>query len=90
MLGKIYNVLGVNIADTVYKEVNRIREVCVKILSQIGKPIDQLLSAGVEILLEDNVSLQKVIGDIEGIVDEKLSGIKKVTKDIIEEKVTLF
>lgn len=89
-VGKIYNVLAINVAETIYKEVGGIREVYVKILSQIGKPIDQPLSAAVEVLLEDSVSLQKVRGDIEGIVDEKLASIKKVTEAIIEGKATLF
>jgi S-adenosylmethionine synthetase len=88
--GKIYNVLAMNIAETVYKEIGGIREGYVKILSQIGKPIDQPLTADVEILLEKNVTLHKVRGDIEGIVDEQLANIKKITEAIIEGKATLF
>lgn len=88
--GKIYNVLAMNIAETVYKEVGGIKEGYVKILSQIGKPIDQPLTADVEILLEKNVTLHKVRGDIEGIVDEQLANIKKITEAIIEGKATLF
>lgn len=89
-VGKIYNVLAMNIADTVYKQVDGINEFYIKLLSQIGKPIDQPQMAGVEILLEQGTKLNNVRGDIEGIVDERLANIRKVTQAIIEGKALLF
>ena len=89
-VGKIYNVLAKNIAEVVYNQVGGIREVYVKILSQIGKPIDKPMMVDVEILLEKGTILHRVRGDIEGIVNEQLANIQKITEAVIEGKAMLF
>jgi S-adenosylmethionine synthetase len=89
-VGKIYNVLAFNAADKIYQEVHGIREVYVKILSQIGKPIDQPLATDVELLLDRDVKIRSVKDEIEGIVDETLNNIFRVSDGIIEGTTALF
>ncbi len=89
-VGKIYNVLAELIANKVYKEVMGIQEVYVKILSQIGKPIDYPLVADTQLILEKGSSLKMINNDVKSIVDEGLAKIKQVTNAIIEGKVKLF
>ena len=50
-VGKIYNLLGIQIAQDIVKEAGgNVKEVHVRILSQIGKPVDQPQVASVQIL----------------------------------------
>jgi S-adenosylmethionine synthetase len=89
-VGKIYNVLANQISHKVYNELKGIEEVYIKILSQIGKPIDRPLVADVQLILEKGSSLREISNDIEGIVDEEFTNIKQITSAIIEGKIKLF
>lgn len=83
-VGKLYNILAGRIAA----DINKIAdcEVYVKLLSQIGKPIDQPLMASVELVGEPASSSS----DLESIVSEHLSGIPKLTEEILTGSVKVF
>jgi len=89
-VGKIYNVLAGNIARKIEGDVKGVREVYVKLLSQIGKPIDQPMVADVQLLLSDEMSLDAVRGEVECIVDEQFSRVREVTDAVLAHKVMLF
>ncbi|MCW4038072.1 MAG: methionine adenosyltransferase [Candidatus Bathyarchaeota archaeon] len=89
-VGKIYNVLARQMAEKVYSEVEGISEVYIKVLSQIGKPIDQPLMTDVQLILSKGVTLHKVRGDVESIVDEGLADVCKISEAIIDGKILLF
>ncbi len=89
-VGKIYNLLAPRIAEQITKEVAGVKEVYVRLLSQIGKPIDQPKAASVQLILEEGVSLSSVESDIVSIVDENLANITKITEMFIEGKLTTF
>ncbi len=89
-VGKIYNVLANEIAEKIYGEVSGIREVYLRILSQIGKPIDQPLVADVQLITENCVVSNEAKSEIGSIVDEQLADIKRISTKIIEGKAILF
>ncbi|NAZ14258.1 MAG: methionine adenosyltransferase [Desulfurococcales archaeon] len=90
-VGKIYNVLAFMIAEKIYNEVKGIREVYVELLSQIGRPIDQPLMAGVKVVPEQGYHLSDNIkSEIRSIVDEELANITRLTDLFVEGKLTLF
>ena len=89
-VGKIYNVLANKMAATIWREVNGIKEVYIKILSQIGKPIDQPLITDVQLILEKGIAFNNVNTEIENIINKQLSEIRQVTLDILQGKVMLF
>ncbi|MEZ0290014.1 MAG: methionine adenosyltransferase [Sulfolobales archaeon] len=90
-VGKIYNILAFMIAERIYNEVKGIREVYVELLSQIGRPIDRPLAASVKVIPEKKGFLTTDIKrEIEGITDQELSTITKLTDMFVEEKLTLF
>ncbi len=90
-VGKIYNVAAILIARRVYEQVSGLREVYVKLLSQIGRPIDDPLVADVKVNLEPGASLTADMRrEIEAIVDEELSGITRLTDLIIRGEAPLF
>ena len=88
-VGKIYNVLA-NIAAERIAGIDGVKEAYVKILSQIGKPIDHPLIAAISILPEDVGKFNTIKYEAESIMDDLLANITKLTKLILEEKVNLF
>ncbi|MEM1626187.1 MAG: methionine adenosyltransferase [Sulfolobaceae archaeon] len=89
-VGKIYNVIANLIAKKVVSEVKEVRNVQVEILGQIGRPIDDPLVANVEISTYTGEITQNVKREVEGIVDEELANINKITEIILEGKTILF
>ncbi|MCS4540835.1 MAG: methionine adenosyltransferase [Euryarchaeota archaeon] len=87
-IGKIYNILAFRISDQIY-QLGNIEEVYVRILSQIGKPINDPLLAAVDIILK-NGKLSDIEKEVREIVDKNLDNITKLTQDIIEGKVEMF
>jgi len=88
--GKILNALAVLTAREIVKEEPSVRECYVRILSRIGKPIDQPLIASAAVVLEDGGRMSSVNSDIESILDDSLGNIRRVTNLILQKKVELF
>ncbi|EQD72814.1 Methionine adenosyltransferase, partial [mine drainage metagenome] len=75
-VGKIYNLLGNLIAQDVVKETGgNVREVHVRILSQIGRPVDQPQIASLQILPADGVKLAQVKPTAESVANAWLEQI---------------
>ena len=89
-VGKIYNVLAKRAAEKIYREVKGIREAYVKILSQIGKPINRPLMVNVQVVLEKGYSLTNIRADVKSIVDEEVANAPKITELILGSKEELF
>lgn len=81
-VGKIYNVLAFKIAKRVYEEAGAENAV-VKILSQIGKPINQPKILSIQTREGDETKARK-------IAEEELERITEITREIIEGKYRLF
>ncbi len=89
-VGKIYNVLAVDIANKIYAEVDGVKEVFVKILSQIGRPIDDPLIADIKVKPANKRLTADQVREIQAIADEILSRITDYTDKIIRGEVMLF
>jgi S-adenosylmethionine synthetase len=90
-VGKMYNILANKIADDIVKETKGdVLEVHVRILSQIGAPIDQPQVASVQVILADGVKMDKVRKTMNGVTDNWLEDINKITDLIVKGKVTTF
>ncbi|MFB6119584.1 MAG: methionine adenosyltransferase [Halobacteriaceae archaeon] len=89
-IGKIYNLLSTDIAQDVVGEVDGIRDLRVRLLSQIGEPIDQPHVADAQVVTEDGVALADIEDDVTEIVDERLAGVTDVTRRVIEGDLTTF
>lgn len=59
-VGKLYNVLSTMIANRCYGEVEGIREVYVRILSQIGKPINDPKVLSIQVIPKRGYSVEKM------------------------------
>jgi S-adenosylmethionine synthetase len=89
-IGKIYNLLSTQIARECVTRVDGIEEMYVRLLSQIGKPIDQPLVASVQVLPSCGVKLKEINADIQEIVDDQLANVTSITEKVIEGKLKTF
>ncbi|AEF95698.1 methionine adenosyltransferase [Methanotorris igneus] len=88
-VGKIYNILANLIANDIAK-LDGVKECYVRILSQIGKPIDQPKALDIEIITEEGYKLEDIEPKAKEIANKWLDNIMEVTEMIIEGKVTTF
>jgi S-adenosylmethionine synthetase len=89
-VGKIYNLLANLIANDIVKQIDGVEEVYVRILSQIGKPIDEPLVASIQILPKKGYSVGQFEKGAQEIADEWLANITKIQKMILEDKLNVF
>jgi len=90
-VGKLYNILANKVADDIVKlGQGDILEVHTRILSQIGKPIDDPQAASARVIYADNVSPNKYERDVKALFDERLAKITDLTEEIVNGRVTVF
>lgn len=90
-VGKLYNVLSNLIAQDVVKEHgDDVQEVHVRVVSQIGRRIDDPHVASVQVIYADNVDPSKLKNNIRRIADERLEKITDLTKMFVDGKVSVF
>jgi S-adenosylmethionine synthetase len=89
-IGKIYNLLSTEIAYTVVDEVAGIRDLRVRLLSQIGRPIDRPHVADATVVTEDGVSVSDISDEVRAIVDRELADVTDVTRRVIDGDLGTF
>ncbi len=89
-IGKIYNLLATETAHSVVEEVDGIRDLRVRLLSQIGRPIDQPHVADAHVVTEDGVAVGDVRPAIREIVDEELADVTSITDRVIAGDLNTF
>ncbi|MHA1271173.1 MAG: methionine adenosyltransferase [Candidatus Helarchaeota archaeon] len=89
-VGKLYNVLSNICADEIAKSVDGVKEVMVRILSQIGKPINEPLVASVSVLPESGANWNTIEYESNKIVQDKLTNITQLTKLLIDGKINVW
>lgn len=90
-VGKLYNVLSNIIAQDVVKETgNDVEEVLVRIVSQIGRSIDDPHVASLHVIYADGVDPSKHKKNIERIADERLANISQLTQMFVDGKLSVF
>lgn len=89
-IGKIYNILSTRLAQECVRSVDGIEEIYMRLLSQIGKPIDQPLVASVQVLPKPGFELKKIKPDIETIINNGLADITCITEKVIRGEIKTF
>ncbi|HTT45258.1 MAG TPA: methionine adenosyltransferase [Thermoplasmata archaeon] len=90
-VGKIYNLLGNLIANDIVKEAGGdVREVHVRILSQIGKPVDEPQVAAIQILPAAGVKLAKVKPNAEAVSQKWFDEIDTIPRLLLTGKLSVF
>ncbi len=90
-VGKLYNLLAFDIAERIVKEhPGNVKEVWVRIVSQIGKPIDEPQAASAQIIPEQVSKIGAIKKDVEALMDEELERIYKLTDRIVAGTARVF
>jgi S-adenosylmethionine synthetase len=89
-VGKIYNLLSPEIAAAVVAEVDGIRDLRIRLLSQIGRPIDRPHVANAHVVPEAGVALSDVESDVEAIIGRELADVGSITQRVIDGELTTF
>ena len=90
-VGKIYNLLSNLIAQDVVKEAGgNVKEIHVRILSQIGKPVDQPQVASLQILPADGVKLSALRRDAEAIANRWFENLDAIPQKLLTGKLNVF
>jgi S-adenosylmethionine synthetase len=91
-VGKIYNVMARLISERIYNEVYGIKEVYVKILSQIGKPITEPQAIHIQYIKTGKSDENIIRTNINRIVEEEFTAdrFRQLTKEILIGKYLLF
>jgi S-adenosylmethionine synthetase len=80
--GKLYQILAHLIAQEIGK-IRGVRECSVRILSQIGKPLDQPQVASVKVIAKN---FNQIKDKIYKLVDEKFNNLRKIQMEIVKGK----
>jgi S-adenosylmethionine synthetase len=89
-IGKIYNLLSTEIAEAVVAEVEGIRDLRIRLLSQIGRPIDRPHVADAHVVTEDGVTTADVEDEVTAIVDRELADVTDLTERVIDGELSTF
>lgn len=89
-IGKIYNLLSTQIAESVADDIDGIRQLQIRLLSQIGHPIDSPHIADATVVTENDISLSDIETDITAAIDDELAGVTDITERVIEDELSTF
>jgi S-adenosylmethionine synthetase len=89
-IGKIYNLLSTQVARECVEKVEGIEEIYIRILSQIGNPIDQPLVASAQIIPKPGASFKTISYEIESILDASLENVTCITEKVINGELKTF
>lgn len=89
-IGKIYNLLSTEIAMDCVDKVEGIEEIYIRLLSQIGKPIDQPHVASAQVLPAEGYESAGIFSQVDTIIDDWLSDVQSITSRVINGELKTF
>jgi len=89
-VGKIYNLLANLIARDCVEAVEGIQEVYVRILSQIGKPINEPKALSIQIIPKKGYDVEKMEPKVRAVAEEWLADTSKITEMVINGELDTF
>lgn len=88
-VGKLYNALARQLARDIHAQVTGVEEVSVQLLARIGRSLDEPEIAEVEVAIAGGLT-----GDVRARIAERveagLGDLARLTREILDEKVSLF
>jgi S-adenosylmethionine synthetase len=89
-VGKIYNLLSTQIANKIVEDVEEVGEVYVRILSQIGKPIDEPHMLSIQTTVKEGANYSSVQSEAEGIANQWLDDILTIQEKLMKGELKTF
>ncbi|NHV07012.1 MAG: methionine adenosyltransferase [Thaumarchaeota archaeon] len=90
-VGKIYNLLSFEIANSIHKEVDEVDEVYVWLVSRIGQPINIPSNIAVQVIPKENSKEDEIVKKVSRILEETLSEsyLNAFINRLIEGRITI-
>ena len=89
-VGKLYNVAARLIAERIYNEVKGLDEVYVRMLSQIGRPVDSPLLISIQYVAGSRADENTLAYEAAEIAKDEVRKMVKLQELILEQKIPLF
>jgi S-adenosylmethionine synthetase len=89
-VGKLYNIVAQQIADTLVNELDEVNEAYCYLLSQIGSPVSEPKVIDLRLGLHDAKISDRLKEQVEEITHVKLSGIYKIRQELISGQIHVF
>ncbi len=89
-VGKIYNLLSTQAANQIAAEVDGIGEVYLRILSQIGRPIDEPHIASLQVVPKEGANMKALEAGAAEILDDWLGNIPKLQKMLFQGELSTY
>ncbi|MEE9115444.1 MAG: methionine adenosyltransferase [Thermoplasmata archaeon] len=90
-VGKLYNVLAKMMASDIADECGGdILEAQVRLVSQIGAPIDMPQGASAQLIPAEGVKISSLESDVRGIIDNHLENITSLTNKLVNGEISVF
>lgn len=89
-VGKIYNVLCQELAEKIYTELEPVKEVCVRMCSQIGREISDPWMVSTEVVLSQGTELKEVEEPIKAIIAKQLRGMEDFVRRLASGEFSVY
>ena len=90
-VGKLYNLAAMKIAEQCIKESGgEVPEIHVRIVSQIGRPIDDPHVANLQIIGTSEQTAKKYAKDFAGVANDWLANLDRITKMLVAGEINTF
>lgn len=90
-VGKLYNLAAMKIAEECYKaSAGDVSEIQVRIVSQIGRPIDDPHVANIQMIGANEDAITKYQGEFRSIADDWLSHLDRITDMLVAGEIKTF
>ncbi|QGQ26013.1 methionine adenosyltransferase [Gimesia benthica] len=89
-VGKIYNVLCHQLAQQIYDELEPVKEVIVRMCSQIGREISDPWMVSTEVVLSKGVELKEVEEPIQKIIDRQLRNMEDFVRRLASGEFPVY
>ncbi len=89
-VGKIYNLLANQIAKDCVEKVEGIEEIYVRILSQIGRPINEPRALSMQVIPKKGYAVDKMERQVKEIAEEWINNTSKITEMVINGELRTF
>ncbi|HWQ20581.1 MAG TPA: methionine adenosyltransferase [Methanotrichaceae archaeon] len=89
-VGKIYNLLSMVLSKDIASNVDGIQEVYIRLLSQIGQPIDQPHVASIQIVPKEGANISSIQPQAYEIADGWLENITKIQEMLFKGELSTY
>ena len=89
-VGKIYNILARQIAETIVTNISSVAQADCLMVSQIGAPVSEPALVQVRLAMNDDQPPETYRTRIEELIDHHLSNIRNVSAQLVAGAITVF